>query len=253
VTREPGERTEQLWLVELGDPPKLARQIGLVVGDPSWSTDGRRLAWCTTSGTSVVLTVATGSRSRVRGCRPKLTAGGALTRPDRPLASQLLLDGEVLLDRSDLARPIADPGAAIDVLGFDAAATGLLAVSVAEFGHDDLPRAWFELWRGKTLVDSFVLPLAVVPGTGVLGELMQFSPSGQEIAVGLARGTFELLVVDARTHRLRLEPSRTSGFAWSPDGAWLVRSIRGELVFSGAERSERVYAIPFDASALGWR
>ena len=252
VTRAPrDDRAEELWLVELADPPRLLRRVGLVVGDPSWSADGKRLAWCTLGGSTVVLEVQTGSRTHVRGCRPKLTPNGILTRPDEPLASRLLEGGTARLDRSELTRPFREPASRIDVLGFDASGDGLLAVTVAEF-PDTLPRAWLELWRGHTLLDSLVLPLAAVPGPGFLSELVRFSPSGQEIAVGLARGTFELLVVDAQTHRLRLEPSLTKGFTWSPDGTWLVRSTGSELVFSGAERSEHVYAFPLAAFALAW-
>jgi len=246
------DQTEELWLVELADPPRLLRRVGPLAGDPSWAADGKRLAWCTPDGSTVVLEVATGSRTHVRGCRPKLTPEGILTRPNEPLAFQLLEGGVARLDRSELARPFRDPGSHIDVLGFDASADGLLAVAVAEF-TDPRPRAWLELWRGHTLLGAFVLPIAAVPGPGFLDELVRFSPSGQEIAIGLARGTFELLVVDAQTHRLRLEPSLTKAFTWSPDGAWLVRSTGSEIVFSSAERSERVYTVPLAAFALAWR
>ncbi len=252
VTRGHHGLWNELWLARLGDPPKMLEELGFVQGDPIWSSDGARLAWCDPDAQTTVLTVATGERSTIRGCRPAFGGKGILTRPDDPVAGRLLLDGETLLGPFDLNRPFRLPNAPIDVLGFDESADGLLAVAVVSFG-DTLPRAVLELWRGRTLEGSISLPLLVVPGRGVLGELVRFSPTGREVVVGFPGAAIELLIVDAGRRRISLELVPSSGFAWSPDGAWLARSTRGEIVIAGAERSEAAYVLPLAASDLAWR
>lgn len=252
VTRGHNGLWNELWLARLGDSPRLLQELGFVQGDPSWSPGGKQLAWCGPEGTTTVLTVATGQERIVRGCRPALTAEGVLTRPSSPIASKVLLDGRAILDQLDLTRPFRVPDATIDVLGFDRSLDGLLAVAVVTF-DDTMPRAVLELWRGRTLEGSLALPLLVVPGRGVLGELVRFSPTGGEVVVGFAGAAIQLLVVDALRRRIALEPTPSSGFAWSPDGAWLARSTGTEIVISGAERSEAVYVLPLEAWGLAWR
>ena len=252
VTRGHHGLWDELWLARLGDPPELLRELGFVQGDPSWSPDGEQLAWCGPDGTTTVLTLETDRRRSVRGCRPALGNDSVLTRPDEPVADSVLEEGRAILGPLDLNGPFRLPDARIDVLGFDRAPDGLLAVAVASFS-DTFPRAVLELWREETLVGAVSLPLLVVPGRGVLGELVRFSPTGREIAVGFPRSAIELLVVDAPRRRIALELVPVSGFAWSPDGAWFARSTGDEIVIAGAERSEAAYVLPLEATGLAWR
>ena len=122
---------------------------------------------------------------------------------------------------------------------------------MVSFG-DTLPRAVLELWRGRTLEGSISLPLLVVPGRGVLGELVRFSPTGREVVVGFPGAAIELLIVDAERRRISLELVPSSGFAWSPDGAW-SHARPAERSIAGAERSEEAHVLPLAASDLAWR
>jgi hypothetical protein len=93
-----GFRGSRAALLRLSEPPEVARELGIVRGEPSWSEDGARLAWCTVASDTVVLDLDTGARRRIAGCRPKIAPDGSvLTRPAHLLTSRLLRDGELLL------------------------------------------------------------------------------------------------------------------------------------------------------------
>jgi hypothetical protein len=252
VTRSRESGSTDLWLARLGNPPELIRRLGRITGDPTWSADGSELAWCEGGGSTVVVGVESGGTRSVHGCRPVLTPGGLLTRPDQPLASTLLLDGRRALDAAELAQAFHGSGP-VDVLGFDQRADGLVAVAVVSFGGT-LPEAKLGLWRHRALVGTIAFPLFVIPGDGgVLGERVRFAPSGTEVAIGFAGASFELTVAEVGSSRLTLEPSRTRAWTWSPDGVWLARASEGAIRVAGPERSETVYVLPVDARALAWR
>jgi hypothetical protein len=95
--------TAELWLARFRDRPKLLRPLAVARGTPSWSPEPRRLAWCRPDGTTAVLTLASGRRRLLPGCRPRFTpAGTVLTRPDQPLVGRVLQDGRAVLKERDL-------------------------------------------------------------------------------------------------------------------------------------------------------
>jgi hypothetical protein len=253
VSRDRRGGAYELWLAQLGEAPRLLRRLGIARGDPSWSPDGRRAAWCTSSGRSQVLELASGRTITIAGCRPRvLTDGSVLTLSGGAGSSLLLRNGLPLLPRRALLTGFGAPEPeSVDVLGFDQRDDGLLALAVAGIG-DERPSIVLELWRGTTFQSATPLPLRVVPGAGALGELLRFSPSGEELAVGFARSTFGVMVLDVSSRQVVREPTTARGFAWSPDGRWLAIATRERIEVSGALRAETAYVIPLAGSALAW-
>jgi hypothetical protein len=249
-------RGSRVALLELGPRPRLLDSLGTVRGEPSWSSDGERLAWCTAGGDTVVLATGTGRRSRVEGCRPRLVPDGSvLTRPASPIAPTLLRDGEVLLDADDLARGYpADSEGPLDLVGYDARPDGLLAVVTVRFESGRRPRRLLQLWRAGTLEEVVPLPeLGLPAGYGRLGEHVEFAPTGPEVAVAFPGAGKPMVVVDLETRTLAVEPISQHGFAWSPDGTWFALSTGEEIRVLGPERNEPVYVLPVGATAIAWR
>lgn len=251
-----GLRGSRIGLLRLGDPPAVVRRLGVARGEPSWSADGARLAWCTAAGATVVLAVRTGERTEVAGCRPRFTpSGSVLTRPASLLAPTVLRDGEILLGEEELARPFpADSEGPLDVVGYGARADGLLAVVVVRFESGRRPRRLLELWREGELERAILLPeLGLPAGSGRLGERVEFDPTGRELAVAFAGAGREMLLVDLENGDVTLEPTSQHGFAWSPDGTWLALSTGAEVRVLGPGRGEPEYVLPVGAAALAWR
>jgi WD40 repeat protein len=247
-----GSRFE-LWLAQLGESPSLILRLGPARGEPSWSSDGTLVAWCSLRGVTLVLDLRDDSEREVPGCSPRFAPDGSLlTLPDRPVSSAVLRDGRPVLRAADLARGFGDSRPArVDVLDVDQDTGGRLAVSVASVGVG-ARRIVLELWRDGRLVGTRPLPARVVPGVGALGELLRFSPTGAELAIGFARPAFGLMILDLRSDRVVREESPARGFAWSPDGRWLAVATRQEIVIAGAVRTETAYVLPLTADALAW-
>jgi hypothetical protein len=246
-----GSRYE-LWLAELGDSPRLLRPIGPARGEPSWSSNGTRIAWCTPAEHTRVLDLASGDEYSVAGCLPRLAPDGSvLTRGDRFAGPAVLRDGTPVLGELELARGFDAEAGHIDVLGIAQDTDGTLAVAVASLGGGS-GSAVVQLWRDGRLVAAHPLPLRIVPGIGAFGELLRFSPTGGELAIGFSRPAFGLMVLDLRSGRVVREMSPTRGFAWSPDGRWLAMATRNEVLIAGAVREEATYVLPLAAGALAW-
>jgi hypothetical protein len=251
--RAPGHR---IGLVDLASPPSLVRTLGVAQGETSWSADGRRLAWCAPDGATVVLTLATGARDRVTGCHPVFASDGSvITRPDQPLTTTLLRDGDPLLTEPELARAFPTDGEGpIDIVGYASRADGLLAVVAVRFETGRRPRRVLELWRGPILEAALPLPeLGLPAGSGRFGERVEFSPSGNEIAAAFPGRGVQVILIDLTGRRIVLDPTSQHGFAWSPDGAWFALSTGEEILVQGPARGETVYELPIGASAIAWR
>ena len=253
---ELGFRGSRAALMRLDDPPEVAGRLGIVRGEPSWSDDGGRLAWCTAASITVVLDVDTGVRRRIAGCRPKVAPDGSvLTRPARLLTATLLRDGEALLGKEELARAFP-PGSEgpLDVVGYDLRRDGLLAVVAVRFEPGRLPRRLLELWRGDRLEGVVLLPeLGLPAGAGRLGDRVEFDPSGREVAVAFPGAGKQMIVVNVQSGAVALEPTFQHGFAWSPDGRWLALSTGEEIRVLGPDRRDPVYILPIGAASLAWR
>lgn len=251
-----GFRGSRAALLRLSDPPAVAEELGIVRGEPSWSDDGRRLAWCTVASDTVVLDLDTGARSRLAGCRPEIAPDGSvLTRPARLLTSTLLRDGEVVLVEEQLARPFPpDSEGPLDVVGYDLRPDGLLAVVTVRFEPGRRPRRLLQLWRGDRLERAIPLPeLGLPAGTGRLGDRVEFAPTGREVAVAFPGPGKPMIIVDLGTGGVTLEPTSQHGFAWSPDGRWFALSTGEEIRVLGPDRGDPVYVLPVGAAALAWR
>jgi hypothetical protein len=251
-----GLRGSRVGLLELGGRPELVRTLGVVRGEPSWSMDGERLAWCTAAGDTVVLIVETGARATVAGCHPRIAPDGSvLTRPASPLAPMLLRNGQVLLGEEELVRGFpADGDGPLDVVGYDARPDGLLAVVAVRFESGRRPRRLLQLWRQRRLQETVPLPeLSLPAGYGRLGERVEFGPTGREVAVAFPGAGKQMVVVDLQTRSLAVEPTSQHGFAWSPDGRWLALSTGEEVRVLGPERGDPVYVLPVGAAAIAWR
>jgi hypothetical protein len=251
-----GLRGSRVALLDLRRQPRVLQPLGVVRGEPSWSPDGRRLAWCTPRGETVVLVRATGDLARVKGCRPRIAPDGSvLTRPASPLATTLLQDGEVLLDADDLARGFPDDGdGPLDLVGYDARPDGLLAVVAVRFESGRRPRRLLQLWRGRALEAVVPLPdLGLPAGYGRLGEHVEFAPTRPEVAVAFPDAGKPMVVVDLETGTLAVKPTSQHGFAWSPNGTWLALSTGEEIRILGPDRDDPAYVLPVGAAAIAWR
>lgn len=251
-----GFRGSSTALLRLSEPPVVARVLGVVRGEPSWSEDGRRLAWCTATSDTVVLDLDTDARRRLAGCRPRFAPDGSvLTRPARLLTSTLLRDGEVLLAEDDLARPFpADSEGPLDVVGYDVRQDGLLAVVTVRFEPGRRPRRLLQLWRGDRLERAILLPeLGLPAGTGRLGDRVEFAPTGREVAVAFPGAGKPMIIVDLGTGGVSLQPTSQHGFAWSRDGRWFALSTGEEIRVLGPDRRDPVYVLPVGAASLAWR
>ncbi|HZB85020.1 MAG TPA: hypothetical protein VE289_00515 [Gaiellaceae bacterium] len=251
-----GLRGSRVALLRLAGQPVPIEPLGIVRGEPSWSADGERLAWCTPEGASVVLVVQTGRRRDVAGCHPRFAPDGSvLTRPDSPLAPTLLRDGKVLLGAEELARGFpADGEGPLDLVGYDARPDGLLAVVAVRFESGRLPRRLLQLWRGRRLEGAIPLPEVGLPaGYGRLGERVEFGPTGREAAVAFPGAGKPMVVVDLERRAVAVGPTSQHGFAWSPDGTWLAVSTGEEIRVLGPERGDPAYVLPVGAAAIAWR
>jgi WD40-like Beta Propeller Repeat len=256
LSSELGLRGSRVALLRLDEPLALAGEIGIVRGQPSWSADGRLLAWCTPRSDTVVLDLETDARHRVAGCRPTIAPDGSvLTRPARLLTPTLLRNGDVLLDRQALLQPFPeDEGGPLDVVGYDEHPNGLLAVVAVRFESGRLPRRILQLWRGYALERAVELPELNLPaGYGRLGDHVEFDPSGREVAVSFPGAGKQMLLVDIATGQIVLPPTSQHGFAWSPDGTWFALSTGDEIELFGPGRSEPKYVLPLGAASLAWR
>jgi len=251
-----GLQGSRIGLLKLGERPELVRELGVVRGDPSWSKDGGRLAWCTTERDTIVLAVETGARRHFEGCRPKIASDGSvLTRPALDFTTTLLRDGEVVLDQDELTRAFpADSDGPLDLVGYDISADGLLAVVAVRFESGRRPRRLLQLWRREQLEQAILLPELTLPaGTGRLGDRVEFDPSGREVAVAYRGAGKQMVLVDVERSEVVIEPTTQHGFAWSPDGDWLALSTGVEIRILGPERKEPAYVLPVGAAALAWR
>jgi hypothetical protein len=251
-----GLQGSRVGLLRLGERPKLVQQLGIVRGDPSWSKDGGRLAWCTAERDTVLLAVETGARRHVEGCRPKIAPDGSvLTRPALLLTPTLLRDGNVALDEEDLTRAFpADSDGPLDLVGYDVRPDGLLAVVAVRFESGRRPRRLLQLWHSGQLERAILLPeLGLPAGAGRLGDHVEFGPTGREVAVAFPGAGKQMILVDLESGNVVLEPTSQHGFAWSPDGRWLAVSTGEEIRILGPERGEPVYVLPVGAAALAWR
>jgi hypothetical protein len=253
--RGPLGRSRAIGLAELGERSRLRRLAVARGGAASWSRDGARVAWCRDDGQTVVLTLATGERRKLRGCAPKFAGDSVLTRPDEPLTPVLLRDGQMLLDVTDVARGFpSGPPTPLDVLGYDAREDGLLAVVVVQFPSGRQPTPVLELWLGDELVRSFELPILGSPaGRGRFGERVEFSPDGRELLVAFPGAGVRFVLIDVASGAELLPATSQHGIAWSPDGAWFAVSTAEAIVIYGSARTAPAYVLPVGASALAWR
>jgi WD40-like Beta Propeller Repeat len=256
VALEPalGLRGSVNGLLRLGDPPELVRRLGVSRGEPSWSADGERLAWCTEQEETVVLTLDTGARTLVPGCHPVFAPDGSvLTRPASLLAATLLVDGRPTLEEEDLLRGFPPGEGPVDLVGYDVRADGLIALVAVRFESGRRPRRLLQLWRGARLESALLLPeLSLPAGYGRLGERLEFAPNGREVAVAFPGAGKQMVLVDLADLTIVLGPTSQHGFAWSPEGTWFALSTGEEVRLLGRDR-EVAYVLPIGAATLAWR
>jgi hypothetical protein len=262
VAREGEDGGRELWLVELGDPPRLGARLGPSRSAPSWSPDGQRVAWCLDDGESVVADLRTGERKQIAGCFPRILSDGAVVTTERgPLSSIVYVDGERALGPVELARGFAPGGrgGAPRVLGDGVGPDGALVLAVSRPTGLDAGGV-LELWRRRSLTATFGLEPVYGPAGAYFGFRIETSPDGSEAALvfpgAIARQERDDLAafVDLRTGRPlgRLTELPFRGLAWSPDGAWLALATGAEVGLYGAGRDEPAYVLPLPAAALAW-
>jgi hypothetical protein len=257
TSRSPGGRQPAfaLSLVRLSDPPSLVRQLGVAAAEPVWTPSGDEVAFCTPPGFTLVVNVAQETSHGVPGCHPRYTPDGRLlTVPAGPRSNALMRDGQVLLDAASLAHelPGAD-GTNVDVLDYDQRRDGVLAVTVTQDGRlRDV--AALELWRDRQPLGSFLLSSGAGASGERVGQLVRFSPDGQELAIGprTSRGGDPVTFFDLRLRKVSLEVDAQTGFAWSPDSAWLAVAQGDGVAFYSRTAGDAVYHLPVTAGGLGW-
>jgi hypothetical protein len=242
-------------LIRLDDPPVVVRRLGRALGEPSWAPDGKEVAWCTLAGTSLIQNVQTAAVKEYPGCRPRFTPDGHLLLvPAGEIPQELWRDGSVFLDARALASglPGADP-AQIGVLDYDQAPDGTLAVTVMQSGPTGNVAA-LELWHGTNLLGSFLLPSGSGPRGERIGQLVRLSPDGKELAIGprTPEGHDPLTFFDLRLRKVSLSVDAQSGFAWSPDGAWLAVADGTDVAFYSQNGGDAVYRLPLAVNGLSW-
>jgi hypothetical protein len=183
--------------------------------------------------------------------------------PVRPLAADRRDDGTVAVVVSATPRDIYDllEQAGIDPTGVEGIdeARKLLGLdgqrgAIAVSGSGTVPRTELQLWRDGRLEAAHPLRAAGYPFTNRrFGELLEFSPGGDELAIGFDGTGVPLMLLDVETLGVILRPTLQHGFAWSPDGAYFALSNGAQVTIAGALRSEPAYVLPLAASALAWR
>ncbi len=206
--------------------------------------------------------------------------------PQTSASTSLFLGGGVELDDSDFLQGLsATNSEPIAVLGHDQRGDGVTAVVIerragvllrqrfqaetaplpigtresfaAAIAHShggSLPEVVIQLWQGEVLVGTMPLPtVGIYPVAGhALGEIVSFSPSGQELVVASGGEEGKLFVVDVTSGRAVLGPVSQRGFAWSPDGTWFALAHDGRIDILGLTRSVPVYVLPLEVTALTW-
>ena len=185
------------------------------------------------------------------------------TGPVRPLAADRRADGTLAVVVSASPRDIYDllEQAGIDPTSVDGIddARELLGLdgirgAIAVSGSGTVPRTELQLWRNGRLEAAHPLRAAGYPYTyRRFGELLEFSPGGDELALGFDGTGVPLMLLDAATLDVILRPTLQHGFAWSPDGAYFALSDGARVTIAGALRSEPAYVLPLAASGLAWR
>jgi hypothetical protein len=272
------ERDAWLYRLDTGGVPA---PLGSFPGDPSWSPDGARIAWCKSTTTSV-LTLDVGTVEELPGCQPRFApTGDLLSVAEEDGEQELLRNGERLLGGEELRSGFPPASGPVKVLGYDERADGLLAVAVASGLDGDLSpavpaegelssagpfgvvnvrpegayrRFVLQLWRGHRLEQAVSLRGLAYPFVNLaFGELVRFGPQGDELAIGSSGVGVPVMLVDVETLEPRLRPTVQQGFSWSPDGAWFALAGSGGISIAGAVRDLPAYVLPLQASSLAWR
>jgi hypothetical protein len=264
VNRRDASGRRGLWLVRLGDRPRLEQSLGPTRSSPTWSPAGGSVAVCASVRRSVVLDLGTGEAHQVDGCHPIFLADGSLvTRGSDDGSLVVLANGRVQLDRNDLAQafpPSIDTDAQPRVLGAAAAPDGslLLAASWATSGGGQLAR--LGRWTGGRLEGAVTIPARYSNAVGAHGLTIEVDPRGTEAALvypeRLSRPVAERLeaLVELSSGRLEqgLGDRPYMGVAWSPDGAWLALTTGREIEIYGLDRSAPTYILPVQARGIAW-
>ena len=253
---------QELWVVELGETPRVVRNLGVARSGPSWSTDGRRIAWCRDDGTSAVLDVVAGRLLRVLpGCFPYILTGGeVVTRLRAGRRTRVYQDGRLLLEVDDLVRgfPERRPQAGTPrVFGSGPAPDGGLLLGVFRTIYGLTTEGTIQHWHGRRLEQAVPIAMPYLPAAGFFGLRIDAAPDLSEAALvfpeSLGRVAFEELAALVRFPAGRPAPGFTGGgLAWSPDGAWLALASADGIRIFGAGRSRPAYVLPVRARAVGW-
>lgn len=263
VTAMPGPEAagtglRPLGLVDLAAPSEIERELGEAVGPVAWAPDGGSVAYCAGAEGQVsiaTLDLGSGDTASVAGCYPRFAPDGTLLR--RPAADLLaeVWDGSgVVLTSDDLLEGFPrGPRSTLHVLDYDRNVTGTLVVTVRRSGPDR-GDAIVELWEDGRLTAAADLPTTISPDGSRFGELVRFSPDGSQVAVGSQPGRAggPVIFVDLRLRRPTLRFDRQTGYAWSPDGAWLAVAQNDEILFYARESDEVVYRLPLQVTGLNW-